>query len=263
MIEDLEKSSLTIDTPLEGKEFSDNELEYLKECIVPPRPEVLVQRIDELQDCEPPKALDNNPQISKIIEPIRDQIPFIYLEAPTDMEQVGQISDTMIEMAELRLDEWKNLSLEQRVELLNELETRIAEIEHRLACPIEVEDLGEITEEGGQLQGHFGYHSSATIFSREKIVINSELLKSDNPLFHKEVLDTVVHEGRHSYQTYNLEHRETHTSRGDLTNWHINMERYGYQKAQVWGFKAYWMQPIEADARKFAEDVLTAYKDKL
>ena len=41
------------------------------------------------------------------------------------------------------------------------------------------------------------------------------------------------------------------------------MERYGYQNAQLWGFKAYWMQPIEADARKFAEDVLTAYKKKL
>lgn len=263
MIEDLERSSLTIDNPLEGKELSNNELEYLKECVVPPHPEVLVQRIDEMQDCEPPKALDSDPQFAELIEPIRDKIPSIYLEAPTDMEQVEQISDTMIKMEGLRLDEWMNLSLEQRVELLNELEVKIAEIEHRPACPIEVEDLGEITEKGGQLQGHFGYHSSSTIFSGERIVINSELVKSDNPLFYREVLDTVVHEGRHSYQTYNLEHRETHTSRGDLTNWHINMERYGYQNAQLWGFKAYWMQPIEADARKFAEDVLTAYKNKL
>ena len=145
--------------------------------------------------------------------------------------------------------------------LLNNLEKQIAEIEHRPACPIYVENLGEIREVDGDLQGHMGNHQT-DIFGREKIVINSELVNSNNMRFYNEVLDTVVHEGRHSYQTYNLEQRETHTSKGDLTNWHINMERYGYQSAQLWGFKAYWMQPIEA-ARKFAEDVLIAYKKKL
>ena len=72
MIEDVERSSLTINNPPEGKELSNNELEYLKECVAPPRPEVLVQRIDEIQDCEPPKALDSDPQFAELIEPIRD-----------------------------------------------------------------------------------------------------------------------------------------------------------------------------------------------
>lgn len=245
-----------------GMELSSNELEYIKECVVPPNPNALIQRVDELQDCVPPKALDSNPQIAEMIEPIREKIPPEYLEAPNDMEQVEQISDVMANTEGLKLQEWKELGLEERVKLLNELESRIAEIEHRPACPIEVKDLGKISEYKGMLQGHMGYHET-TLWGGERIVINSELVKSNNPKYFNEVLDTVIHEGRHSYQTYNLEHRETHTSKGDLTNWKTNMNEYGYQNAALCGFKLYWMQPVEADARKFAEDVLNAYKSKL
>ncbi len=245
-----------------GLELSKSELEYIKECVAPPRPESLALRIDEIQNSDPPKAIDSNPQIAEIIEPIRDKIPSQYLESPNDMEQVDMISDVMIDTEGLRLADWKNLLLSDRVELLNNLEHKIAEIEHRPPCPIEVKDLGEIKENAGALQGHMGYHET-TFWGGEKIVINSELVRSNEFSFYNEVLDTVIHEGRHSYQTYNLEQRETHTSKGDLTNWHVNMDKYGYQNAQLWGFKSYWMQPVEADARKFAEDVLTAYKNKL
>ena len=262
MIEELEGFKRSAIEQKETSELSNNELDYLKECLAPPRPESLALRIDELQNSVPPKALDSNPQIAEVIEPIKDKIPSKYLEAPTDMEQVEQISDLMIDTEGLKFDEWQKLSLSERVNLLNNLEKKIAEIEHRLSCPIKVEDIGTIKKVDGELQGHMGYHQT-TLFGGEKIVINSELVKSNDYTFYKEVLDTVIHEGRHSYQTYNLEQRETHTSKGDLTNWHINMERYGYQNAQLWGFKAYWMQPIEADARKFAEDVLTAYNKKL
>lgn len=238
------------------------ELEYINECVRPPRVDDLIERIDNIQGCLPPKALDSDPFIAEIIEPIKDQIPAEYLEAPSDMEQVNQISDVMLETKGLKLDEWKEFTIEQRTEVLNELECRIAQIEHRPACPIIVKYLGPVSESNGKLQGHLGTHVT-TCLGEEYININSELLKSDNPICHRKVLDTVIHEGRHSYQTYNLEQRETHTSQGDLTNWQINLEKYGYQDAQMCGFKAYWMQPIEADARKFAEDVLTAYNNKL
>ncbi len=242
-------------------DISPNELEYIRECVAPPRPDALIERIDEIQGHEPPKAIDSNPEIVEVIEPIRDQIPSTYLEAPSDLEQVDQISDILAETEGLKLEEWKELSLEQKVELLNDMEGKIAEIEHRPACPIEVENLGEIIEQDGNLLGSMGYHQND--FMGERIVINENLVNSDNPACFNEVLDTLVHEGRHSYQTYNMESRETHTSQGDLTNWHKNMDEYGYQDPQLCGFKSYWLQPIEADARKFAEDVLTAYKEKL
>lgn len=261
MLENIESTPSSSVEDTKAVDYSKIELEYIKECINPPLPEELAMRIDEIQGEKPPKAIDSDPKFSEMIEPIRDKIPSEYLEAPNDMEQVEQISDVMRDVEGLKFEEWKELSVEQRVELLNQLECKIAKIEHRPACPITIEDLGKISENNGQFLGHMGTHEVNPFFG-ERIIINSELVKSDDPNFYHQVLDTVVHEGRHSYQTYNLECRQTHTSQGDLTNWHINLDKYGYQDAQSFGFKAYWMQPVEADARKFAEDVLTAYKEK-
>lgn len=262
MIESIENASSISKDTTQVSELRQVELDYIKECICPPRPTELADRIDDIQGGNPPKALDSNHQIAEIIEPIKDKIPAEYLEAPNDMEQVEQISDVMSETKGLRLEEWKSLTLEQRVELLNKLEMQIAKIEHRPVCPIEAKNLGELTESNGSIQGDMGRHIK-TIWGKEYIEINTELLKSNNPIFYREALDTVIHEGRHAYQTYNLEHRETHTSKGDITNWYNNLYKYGYQDAQHFGFKAYWMQPVEADARKFAEDVLTTYQKKL
>lgn len=258
MLENIESVSSVENT--KATDYSKVELEYIKECVNPPQPEELAMRIDDIMGGKPPKAIDCNPQIAEMIKPIRDQIPPKYLEAPNDMEQVCQILDVMRDTAGLKLEEWKKLSVDQRVELLNNLESKIADIEHRPACPIVLENLGGLSENNGRICGHMGYHEAD--FWGERIVINSELVKSDNQVFYNEVLDTVVHEGRHSYQTYNMEQRQTHTSQGDLTNWQINLDKYGCQDGQSCGFKLYWMQPVEADARKFAEDVLTAYKEK-
>lgn len=262
MIEDIEGLSSYSNDANKAEGLSDTMLEYLGECISPLRVDELIERIDEIQDKYPPSAIDSNPQIAELIAPIKDQIPVEYLEAPSDFEQVCEISDVMAGMEELRPEEWQNLSIEERVEVLNYLESQVAEIEHRPACPVEAEDLGFIFEMCGELQGNMGLHQS-DFLGNERIVINTELLASNDPRFFREVLDTVIHEGRHSYQTYNLDHRETHTSQGDLTNWQVNRNDLGYQDAEKCGFRAYWMQPIEADARKFAEDVLTAYQKKV
>ena len=76
-------------------------------------------------------------------------------------------------------------------------------------------------------------------------------------------MDTIVHEGRHAYQDYNLHGREVHPRQGDLSKWKSNEFEYGYQDAMLCGFKAYDMQPMEADARAFAEDVLKQYQEKI
>lgn len=262
MLENLESISSVSKDLSQPSELRQVELDYICECVCPPRIEDLIDRIDDIQGIVPPKAIDSDPQIAELIEPIKDKIPPEYLEAPNDMEQVNQISDVMHEIEGLNFEDWKELTMEQRVEVLNELECRVAQIEHRPACPIVAKDLGPITEYNDKLQGHFG-RCVTTSYGQDRIEVNSELIKSDDPKYHLKTLSNVIHEGRHSYQNYNLEYRSTHTSQGDLTNWRINYEKYGYQTTQMCGFKAYWMQPVEADARKFSEDVLTAYKNKL
>lgn len=258
MLENIE--SVPLKEGIKTADCSKIELEFIKECVNPPRLEELAMRIDDIQGGKPPKAIDCDPKIAEVIEPMRDQIPSKYLEAPNDMEQVNQISDVMKDTDGLKLEDWKELSFDQRVEVLNRLEGKIADIEHRQACPVMVADLGNLAEYNGKIGGRLGQHQHGPW--GERIIINSELVKSDNPCYYFNVLDTVVHEGRHSYQTYNMEQRQTHTSQGDLTNWRVNLDRYGYQNSALCGFKLYWMQPVEADARKFAEDVLTAYKEK-
>ena len=76
-------------------------------------------------------------------------------------------------------------------------------------------------------------------------------------------MDTLIHEGRHAYQDYNLNEREVHPRSGDVSNWRLNEERFGYQDAEHCGMKAYALQPVEADARAFAEDVLKQYFNKI
>ena len=70
----------------------------------------------------------------------------------------------------------------------------------------------------------------------------------------------MIHEGRHAYQNYNLEQREVNSDSYSTFEWRQNMED-GYKSPEIYGFRAYWTQPVEVDARAFAQDVLDIYKE--
>lgn len=108
------------------------------------------------------------------------------------------------------------------------------------------------------IKDEYGYFSPNQL----DITINSRYIESNSLKDYKESLDTIVHEGRHAYQHYNLTIREVHPREGELTNWKWNEFDMGYRNARIHGFKAYWSQPLECDARAFAEDVLKNYLKK-
>ena len=108
-------------------------------------------------------------------------------------------------------------------------------------------------------QSEYGDNRNLT----KTITINSDYIQSNDISDYKEVLDTIIHEGRHAYQYYNLTEREVHPRQGDISNWKANEFKYGYQDARTQGFAAYYLQPQEADARAFAEDVLKQYQEKI
>ena len=230
--------------------LSENQLDYLNEVLPTENYEMLADRIDELTDTDPPKAIDANRDIAELIAPVRDRIDTKLLEAPNDTVQIEQISDAMSDVEAIRYEEWKELSFDQRLEALNELEHTIAEIEHRNPCPVYAEKLGE---------GHFGYFDPIN----KHIVINSEYINSDSFTSHSEVLDTLIHEGRHAYQDYNLTEREVHPRQGEVENWRINEDEFGYRDVETYGFEDYRMQPLEADANAFAKDVLKQFNEKI
>lgn len=223
------------------------ELEYVGETLPLGNTDLIVTRIDELNGRKPPKAIDSDRAVAELLEPMKDKIDSLYLEAPSDNAQVEAISDVMTRVEDLNDDKWNKLSFDKRMEVLQLLENEVAKIAHRPSCVVVSQSLGE---------GHLGFYEQGS----NCITINEDYVKSTD--CYEEVLDTLIHEGRHAYQDYNLNIRETHPRHGDISNWNLN-EFHGYQDVEHCGFKAYQLQPIESDARAFAEDVLKQYQEKI
>lgn len=190
-----------------------------------------------------------------------------YLEAPSDKMQKEQIATAMYEMDELRYENWTKLSIKGKVEVLQALEKKIAAIEHRPAAEIRAEKM-DPNLNGYQLDGG--------------VALNEDrLLRSDeSPEVLQGVLETVIHEGRHMYQHYNVEVRQVHESGAEVSSWRENFEELGYASGDpiyfhVLGFnytndglahlgaRLYYYQPVEIDARVFAADAMSEYRNKL
>ena len=81
------------------------------------------------------------------------------------------------------------------------------------------------------------------------------------------MINTVVHEGRHAYQDYNIHVCEVHPRHSEVVSW---AETMGDGKWQYWGDcstelgqRLYEQQSVEIDARNFANDVVSKIEDKL
>lgn len=169
-----------------------------------------------------------------------------FSKAPNDLEQIESISDYLSSIKELKFDIWKTLPLFERFDILQEAENKIAVIEHRKPCSLVLMDLK---------YEDYGFYS----FEDKTITLNVKYVNDDDFQSYKETLDTLIHEGRHAYQDYNLTERPVHPRDGEVNIWKWNENDLGYQNALLCGFEAYAMQPVETDARAFAEDVLNYY----
>jgi hypothetical protein len=186
------------------------------------------------------------------------------LEAPQDYIQIEQISDLLENCEELKFDNWTKLELSEKIDVLNELESRIAEIEHRPACPVRYDaTMGEIEVFDDQVYGRMGGYSPDT----KDITLNANLLESSDPRVYLEVIDTIVHEGRHAYQDYNINVCEVHPRHSEVESWAETMGdgKWGYwgDCSTLIGQRLYEQQSVEIDARNFAHDVTDKITDKL
>ena len=86
--------------------LSESELNYVEEVFPLHDSSLIIDRIDELDGHIPPKAIDSNKEISDLIEPIKDSIPSIYLEAPSDNVQIEEAAEMMKGMENLNYDEY-------------------------------------------------------------------------------------------------------------------------------------------------------------
>lgn len=186
------------------------------------------------------------------------------LEAPQDYLQIEAIGETLANCEELRWENWQNLELNEKVEVLNDIESRIAAIEHRPPCPVRTgNDMGQLEVTPYGVFGHLGGYRTGS----KDITLNSELLTSDNPMVYREMLDTLVHEGRHAYQDYNVNVCEVHPRHSEVASWSETMAggKWGYwgDCSNELGQRLYEQQAIEIDARNFAHDVLNNWWDRI
>lgn len=85
------------------------------------------------------------------------------------------------------------------------------------------------------------------------ITLNRDLLEKENP---EKLMSTILHEARHAYQHYSVEHPDRVTvSAETITEW---KENFDYYICPEYDFNAYVNQPVEVDADCFADMAMYA-----
>lgn len=259
MFEDLEGLQSLSETGKEG--FCSSQMDYLSELNVSDIDwaernetqqtytlDVVDGRMDELGVAVRERSeLAHNLYSTEMADAYDNYLEQLYIEAPQDYVQIEQVSEILSDCDELKYANWENLELSEKESLLNSLEERIAEIECRSACPIRLVPLEE---------GQWGGYNPVT----KDITINSIYAERSDFGTYREIIDTLVHEGRHAYQDYNVNICETHPRHSEVESW---AETMGGGKWEYWGDcstmlgqRLYEQQSIEIDARNFAADVL-------
>ncbi|NJL54004.1 GNAT family N-acetyltransferase [bacterium] len=151
-------------------------------------------------------------------------------------QQIGAAVDSLRQLDGLRPEVWQELTPEERTSTLQEVETRMSEMQGRTPLPIRTEQLGA---------GSFGYYDGGSITINADHVAGNEM-----PV--QEFVDTIVHEGRHAFQDHAI--KTPGVVEESLANtWQENMDNY--LSAEEVGQEAYANQPVEADAWNYASNV--------
>lgn len=274
MLEDFDKNleGLRDTGDTEGtRELQSNEVDYLRELQMPSdkwaemsgaeQTEHLNMISARIEELNLPDGMDRQ-EIVKGLFCTEISEAYMQIEAPQDFMQIEQVSDTLASCDELQLQNWEQLEVGEKVEVLNDLEARIAAIEHRPPCPIRAEDKGPVTIADGKVWGLLGGYCPVG----KDITINTRMLESNTPEALRETLDTLVHEGRHAYQEYNVNECEVHPRHSEVESWAEIIDgkwEYWGDTSDILGQRLYEQQSIEIDARNFAADVLDKFQTKL
>ena len=84
----------------------------------------------------------------------------------------------------------------------------------------------------------------------KQIVLNSDLLLDSDP---KELMQTIMHESRHAYQDFAINHPDkVYMDNDTLKVWEDNFKHY---ISPEFDYEAYCNQPVEKDADDFAKNM--------
>lgn len=173
------------------------------------------------------------------------------------------------------LNGWERATLAQRINMLQALENQQAAIQKRPAAEVKAQAMPT---------SHRGYYSR----SKNQIVMNQDMVTyGQTPQF---CLKNLYHEGRHAYQWHTIKHPERHPelSKETIRSWTDNFRNYkSYNKQKIEQdvqrasknltpkqtnrlsrkatksiFESYYNQPLERDARAWAQQLLSQGKSQ-
>jgi DNA repair exonuclease SbcCD ATPase subunit len=153
----------------------------------------------------------------------------------SDEQQIGYASVALNEIAAIQTENWATLDEFSRAKTLQEIEDIMAVYQSRPASNVMIKDMDP------QL---YGYFDGNTIYINKAHVSNRDT---------KYVIDTILHEGRHSYQNYAISHPSVRSDLKQVNKWRKNFRHY--LNPSIYGQEFYESQPVEADARTYAEKI--------
>jgi len=191
-----------------------------------------------------------------------DKISQIVITAPSSFVTAGLIAAAMsIEqlwqninaIPGLDPEVWKTLSIQEKMDVANQIHQQISDYYGVPAIQIYKKDLND-----GILADLYIYRPKRGFYQPDEL----PYISIDEALFRdpEMMCSTLIHETRHSVQDYAVRHPEINypgISAETREQWAINMQ--DYQTPEEDGFPAYFNQPIEVDARTFSEEALRQF----
>jgi hypothetical protein len=168
----------------------------------------------------------------------------IELEAPSSEgdQEAREAARFLERMPELRPGVWSDLSLRERLESVNRIESTMARLQGRLARVVVLHTFPT---------GIFGEYDA----SANRIRISEAMIKERSPAGLQNSVRTVLHEGRHAYQRDAIAGSERHSDPTAVLEWAHNLEPGNYLDPSRYSLLEYQRQPVERDAFAYEESV--------
>jgi len=134
--------------------------------------------------------------------------------------------------------EWNKLAGQERAAVIQTIENEVAHREGRPSRSVSL--FNEMPQNGYVTAGYY--------YPRDQTIRMNQFELNGPP---NRCLDTILHEGRHAYQHSAVKGEIQHHDKAQLAAWTDNMKPGHYIDAEK-NRRAYYRQPVEADAREYA-----------
>lgn len=184
-------------------------------------------------------------------------------EAALEEQRLDETAGRLRQVDGLQPEQWQKMDIYERKAVLNQAGQVLEDTYDSPRPPLLVKDMGEPNALGSYGDGYRFNDSTGRVEGADyRIAMNEAGQASDGTLFGddpRQALRTYAHEFRHSYQAEQATRFEKPQFRnlvdvpGEAQGWSENNRHYVRPEQ---GFDAYRSQPVEQDARDFADKLV-------